>query len=243
MPTLGVKKPAAKKLAAPSKSTPARPAEDDDDAIEAARSKRSGPSANEGWEGGDTVGVDPDYIVQAKMEKGQRIVFRFLDNAPYANLRVHWVNRTGRRSFLCLQTSECPLCAVDAEVNSEHRFNIALLTPTDPALRSLSVSKSNFEEFKAWHLGERSGPLTKRFYARTRPKAQGGRFKNEIIKRASDINEDYDDSLHVPTDDELADLGRYTTEDVQREFPTMKELEAIAAEVTGNGDDDDDYDD
>jgi hypothetical protein len=255
MPTLAKNRPvqtkddldAAVAERAASTAPKRRPRDEDDDAdIETSRSRRSAAADDgddgdvaTGWGGADEVAVPSGFATNLKLEKGETAVFKFLDDAPYANLKVHWIERKGKRSFICTQKKDCPLCALGdlAETQSEHRFNIALFTDAEPVLRSMNVSYGHAQEFKEYHTGP-GGPLTKRIYTRTRPKGPGGRYKHSFFRHAEDVLEEHP-KLHVPTQaelDALVEEGLFTQSTARKERSSMEELEKIAAELSGDSD-------
>jgi hypothetical protein len=264
MPTLAKKRPITPEEEP--KSVPnRRPARDDDDDIETTRSRRpaaaddgdDGDIGAEGWGGADEVAVPSGFANNLKLEKGETAVFKFLEDWPYVNVKVHWVQRTGKRSFLCIGDG-CPLCALGdiAETQSEHRFNIALLVPKEaPKLRSLNVSYGHAKEFQEFHDGP-GGPLQKRYYTRTRPKGAGGRYKHSFFRHAEDVLEEHP-KLHVPSVEEIEELwptievvvdgkkkvtreGLFRKSTARKERSSIEELEKIAAELSGDKDYDDD---
>jgi hypothetical protein len=254
MPTLAKKRPAQTEdaVAEAPKRRPARD-EDDDDDIETTRFRRPRTEddgdesvgtesvGTEGWGGADQVAVPSGFAANLKLEKGETAVFKFLEDKPYINLRVHWLpqGRPGKRSYLCTGKKDCPLCPLGdlAEAQSEHRFNIALFTEDAPLLRSLNVSYGHANEFKEYNTGP-GGPLPKRIYTRTRPKGPGGRFKHKQLRYAEDVTEDFP-RLHVPTQAELDAIieeGLFTPATARKERTSFAELEKIAADLSGDSD-------
>jgi hypothetical protein len=102
------------------------------------------------------------------------------------------------------------------------------------------VKSRRYEEVKAYNKAA-TGPLPKKWYAlsRTGSTKNDTRYKLELIRNKADIAEDYP-ALHIPTIEELEALEIYTSEEVDAERPSMKELREVAADVLGGGYDDDD---
>ena len=55
---------------------------------------------------------------QLKLKDGEEVVIRFLEDQPYASLRIHWLDRKGKRSYPCpgdpkkeVEANGCPFCA------------------------------------------------------------------------------------------------------------------------------------
>lgn len=242
---VAVKKAAATKVAAKPRS---RYDEDEDDDAKPIRpSKAEREVANHaatkgGWGHGDSQkesSFENRFTKNLSIKDGETAVFKFLEDAPFAAVKVHWVDKKGQRSYLCPETEDCPLCAADIKVDFEARFNVAVLTEAEPVLRSFVAKSRRYEEVKLYNKPP-TGPLTKKWYSysRTGTKMQDTRYKFDLIRRSSDIEEDFPD-LRVPTSEEMEALELYTAEEVDAERPTMKDLREVAADVLGGGYDDD----
>jgi hypothetical protein len=255
MPTLPAKKAVAKKPAMPVKKLAARPPVDDDDDEAAparpvkklAAKKVSAVAA--GFDGAEGQKSDPNFPTAPKVKPGETFYYKHimalvngqLKDGPYAAVKVHWIDRKGKMSFLCPQSSDCPLCMIGDVPKFEARYNIAMLTEESPLLRTLNVGQQAHDAIRDFHTDKRTSPLSSKFYSRTRPDGKGARWKTEVFKRDGDLQDELEAlglKLHVPTDDEIAELGRWTAEDAEREI-NMKELQQIADEIAGDYDDDD----
>lgn len=268
-----IRKP-AKKAAAPAKKTAAkkaapRPRYDDDDEDEAPRRSRStgregrrsrdgdGPrgavrgSTKAGWREADEVFQGGDFANNLTLKDGEEVVIRFLEDQPYASMRIHWLEgRKGKRSYPCpgdrkkdTEHNGCPFCAYNLSYRSEARFNVALLTEEAPVVMSLTATPRNKKKIQGHH-ESKHGPLSRKFYFYRRT---GTKFDTEYSFEAArttrDIEEDYPD-LYIPTEEELAELLRFTTDQANKEFAPISEMRKIAAEiVSGDDGEDDDEDD
>lgn len=237
------KKVVAKKVAA---KAPKRVEEDE---APAPRKKSAAGSrrgvATEGWGGADEVGSGGDYIKNldfkneaASQSDGTKwFVIKFLEDKPYANVRIHWISeRKGKRSFVCYGDG-CPLCDVGADVKAEYRFNVAMLSEEDAKVRSWNAGWKIYNKIKAAASAPLTKPLTKHFFLASRTGKNWNEMEYSIDKvTANDLAEAYED-LHVPTASEIAALTPYTLDgDVSKEYSTLEELEEIAVElVEGEG--------
>lgn len=238
------KKAPAKKLAA-KKSAAKRPSRVEEDEAPTAMKGASKKSAalrrgvvTEGWDGANEMGTGGDFIKSldfkndaAKSGDTLWFILRFLQNAPYANVKIHWVSeRKGKKSFVCIG-EDCPLCDVGLDSKAEFRFNVAVFTDAEPILRSWSAGWKIQKKIKSLGDSPLTKPLPRRIYLATRT----GKTFNEIqydIQRINDdeIAEAYPD-IYVPSAEEIAELTPYTKEDVEKEYSTVEELEEIAAEI------------
>lgn len=231
------KKVLSKKAAAQRKGPPRRTDDDDDDDAEGRdRGPRVG-HVTEGWGGADEIGRSNEFIRNldwkndaAKAGDTLYFLLRFVETGPYANLRIHWLDRKGKRSFICVG-DDCPLCNAGHNPKGEYRFNVAVFTEEDPVVRSMNAGYRLYTKVKAKAEAPLTKPLPKRQYLVTR----SGRAWNEIsydLETISDddIAESYPD-VYVPTKDEVEALEPYTLDDVEKEYVSMEELEEMAVEL------------
>ena len=237
------KKVAAKKVA-PKKLAPRRV--DEDEAPTPTKKKAAAPSAptgsrkgvvTSGWDGAKGMGGSGDFIKALDFKNeadrlGDTLYFvgKFIDDEPYANVKIHWTDRKGKRSFVCIG-DDCPLCDIGADVKTEMRFNFAVFTDDAPKLRSWAAGWKIFKKIEQYSIAPLTKPLSKRYYLATRT----GKTFNEIAYdlqkvTADEIAEGYPD-IYVPTAEEIAELGSYSLDDVVKEYSTMEELEEVAAEI------------
>lgn len=266
------KKTAAKKAALPTKkAAPSRPVYDDDDdtpprrgsggtaaRANAARSERRRArddeedlpgaqrgSAQAGWNAADQVFKGGEFANNLTLKDGEEVVMRFLEDQPYASMRIHWLDRKGKRSYPCpgdvkkdTSNNGCPFCAYNISYKAEARFNVAVLTEADPNVMSLTATPRNKKKIAAHH-ESKHGPLSRKYYFYRRT---GTRFETEYsfepARTVNDVREDYPD-LYIPTEDELAELVLYTTEQANKEFAPIAEMRKIAHEIVSGEEDDD----
>ncbi len=265
----------AKKTAAPAKKAAARPRYDDDDDDDAeapprserrrarenggreggakksaangaaAAAARSG-TAKAGWREADEVFQGGEFANNLTMKDGEEIVIRFLEDQPYASLRIHWLDRKGKRSYPCpgdrkkdSANNGCPLCAYNISYKSESRFNVAVLTDEDPVVKSLTATPRTKKRIQS-HADSKHGPLSRKyyFYRRTGTKFDT-EYTFEVARTVNDVKEDYP-GVYIPTEEELAELVLFTTEQANKEFAPLSEMRKVAAEIVSGEDEDDD---
>lgn len=261
-----VKKAAAKKVAAPAKkAAPARPRYDEDEDETPRRARGTGRgarrardngdddapgaargSAKAGWREADEVFQGGDFANNLTLKDGQEVVIRFLDDQPYASMRIHWLERKGKRSYPCpgdrkldVSKNGCPFCAYNISYKSESRFNVAVLTEADPIVMSLTATPRNKKKIQGHH-ESKHGPLSRKFYFYRRT---GTKFDTEYAfepaRTVKDVQEDYPD-LYIPTEEELDELQRFTTEQANKEFAPIAEMRKIAHEIVSGEEEDED---
>ena len=241
---LSLKKPAAKAT----KKLGARPPVDDDGngnrptKLSAARGtgrvpRKPGASDlnKKGW--GEEIDRN-EFIRGFRPKADSETVLKFLDPLPYANVLVHWVDekdRTGRRSFPCLgDEGECPLCAIGLTPDAEHRFNIIVLSETEPVHHSYNPPKSVYGKIKAFAQSPRTKPLPRRYYLLQREGSTmtNTRYDLSDYRRDEDIVDDYPD-YYIPSQEEIDAIPKFTHEDFEKEIVSFEVLEQVARELTG----------
>jgi hypothetical protein len=187
-------------------------------------------------------GVDRDDLVRGYRPKADSdTVLKFLDPLPYVNAAIHWLDEkdrpVGRRSFPCLGETEegnCPLCDLGDVPNGEHRFNIIVLSETEPVHYSYTPSKTIYNKIKAFATSPRTKPLPRRYYLLNREGSTKTNTRYELTdyRRDEDIKDDYPD-FYIPSQEEIDRIEKFTADDFEREVATYEELLAVAQEITG----------
>lgn len=220
--------------------------DDDDDGdgavSEAAPKGVAGARVTSGWGGAKKLRQESaTWAPTLQLKAGESVVIRFLEDEPYANVSTHWIDRTGRKSFICIGKA-CPLCARGDRPRTTYNFNVAQLTDGEPLGMTLEAKARVFSQIEEKAKDPKTAPLSKLFYtfSRTGSKKDDTVYTLERIRRASDIAEEFPD-LHVPSADELEAVKRYTKEDALAGAMPKHKLEEVAAELDGPslGDDDD----
>lgn len=189
-----------------------------------------------GWTAGQKV-MDSasDYAQVLKLESNIQII-KFLEDAPYANYRRHWLDRmtqqgVKKRAYTCLETvgKNCPLCAIADRPQAVSAFNVALIGDDGQVLlKTWDVGARLFNVLKAFANDPKVGPLTKGYFAVNKTGAKQNTQMNVIPVRATALEEDYD--ITPPTEAELKSVGRYDASIIQ--IPKKTELEEIAQEIS-----------
>lgn len=192
-----------------------------------------------GW--GEDVDMD-GFVRGFRPKADSETVLKFLDPLPYANVLIHWLDEKdrpqGRRSFPCLgdgsDTEACPLCALGDAPNGEHRFNILILSDTEPVHYSFTPSKTIYNKIKAFATSPRTKPLPRRYYLLTREGSTRTNTRYELTdyRRDEDITDDYPD-YYIPSQEEIDAIEKFSQEDFEREVVDYDELLAVAREITG----------
>ena len=174
-------------------------------------------------------------------------VIKFLQDAPYASLRRHWVDRTlvddngkamkTRRPYTCLLSwdkdakgnpSVCPLCEVGDKASATSCFNIATCDEKGYVERkSWDVGPRLFNVLKAYANDPKVQPLSRGFFLVSKTGKMGTVQYNVVPVKASALAEDYD--TKVPEAEDLEALDLY--DETIIEIPTVKALRELAQEL------------
>jgi len=238
------KQAAPAKKAAAKKVAPRRVDDDDDEPTPAKKTSATKATpgrkgvVTSGWDGAKGMGGSGDFIKALDFKNeadrmGETLYFvgKFIDDEPFANVKIHWTDRKGgKKSFVCIG-EDCPLCNIGADVKTEMRFNFAWFTDSEPKLRAWAAGWKIFKKIEQYSIAPLTKPLSKRYYIASRTGKQFNEIAYDLQKvTEEEINEGYPD-IYVPTTEEIEELGRYTKDDVVKEYSTLEELEEIAAEI------------
>lgn len=179
-----------------------------------------------------TTSSDGDYAKRLKVTEDIQII-KFIEDAPYARYRQHWVERKGQMSFTCIADGEsgvtCPLCEAGNRPSWRFNFNVVLLTPgEDPVLRSYEVGARVIDSLKNFNDHPAMGPLSKHYWTVSRSGKGATTSTNHQMVRESDLPEW---NLEALTKDDLNHFsGNAYTDDIIR-TPSRKTLVEIALEI------------
>jgi hypothetical protein len=207
-------------VSSPSQSTD----DDDEDDLPPAKVRKV---VRSGWAGVEqTKVVDSAYASRLTVTDDPQII-KFIEDAPFASWRQHWIERTGQKSFVCLG-EDCPLCNAGNKPSSRFAFNIALLAEgEEPVLKSFEIGPRVIDQLKNFNNNERTGPLGKHYWAVSKTGKGTTTVTNLQLVRERDL-EEY--GLSAITEEGFASLlsEKYTNEIIA--IPKRKDLVRIADE-------------
>jgi hypothetical protein len=186
-----------------------------------------------GWGSSErTSGESGEYAKRLKVTNEIQII-KFLDDAPYARYRQHWVERKGQMSFTCIADYEagvtCPLCEAGNRPSWRFNFNVVLLTQgEEPVLRSYEVGARVIDQLKNFNDHPAMGPLYKHYWTVSRSGKGATTSTNHQMVRESDLA---DWGLAPLTKDALNTFSENAyTDDIIR-IPSRSTLAGIAMEI------------
>lgn len=202
--------------------------EDTDSSAPTPRVVKSGWGSSERFVGGG----DSDFAKRLKVTNEIQII-KFLDDAPYARYRQHWVERKGQMSFTCIADFEsgttCPLCEAGSRPSWRFNFNVVLMTPgEEPVVRSYEVGARVIDQLKNFNEHPAMGPLYKHYWTASKSGKGATTSTNHQMVREDDLS---DWGLKPLTKEQLKSLSEQAyTEDIIR-TPSRKTLASIALEI------------
>lgn len=201
---------------------------DDDDTPAPRKVVRSGWGSSDRTSGGS----GDEFAKRLKVTEDIQII-KFLDDAPYARYRQHWVERKGQMSFTCIADIEtgttCPLCEAGNRPSWRFNFNVILMTPgEEPVLRSYEVGARVIDQLKNFNDHPAMGPLPKHYWTVSRSGKGATTSTNHQMVRASDLA---DWNLAELTGAELKHFASVAYTDEIIRTPSRKTLASIALEI------------
>jgi hypothetical protein len=179
---------------------------------------KHGTTVQSGWDMAAAVLDKPagDYPTDFRFSEATQLV-RFLEDDPFDVYAQHWIERDGKKSFVCLQTpridDDCPLCDIAGDTpRNKFAFNVVVLTEEgDAKVQILTAPPSFARQLRAMNMDPKMGPLSKHYWAISRhgsgPKTQ---YTLNRVK-ATDLAEEWDLDPEA-VEKSLQGLSLYTAE-------------------------------
>lgn len=130
---------------------------------------KHGTSVQAGWGAAEAKlnTTSGEYPTDFKFSDKPQLV-RFLEDGPFAVYQQHWIEREGKKSFVCLE-DECPLCIIAGDKpRGRFAFNVLVLSDETPTVKILTAPPTLARMLRAANEDERRGPLTKFYWAISR---------------------------------------------------------------------------
>ena len=188
-----------------------------------------------GWGAVDTLKQeDANYAVRLKTGNDP-VLIKFLQDAPYASWRQHWVNRPGQKSFVCregLDDRGCPLCDAGNRPRPLFAFNVLLLERgEEPALRSYEAGTRVIATLRNFNDDDRQGPLSKHYWAVSRSGTGPQTQYNHLLIKERDLSDEWSIVPLTPESLEQAESKAYDA-DIMR-VPAYEDMVALVNEDVG----------
>ena len=188
-----------------------------------------------GWGAVDTLKrEDANYAVRLKTGNDP-VLIKFLQDAPYASWRQHWVNRPGQKSFVCregLDDRGCPLCDAGNRPRPLFAFNVLLLERgEESALRSYEAGTRVIATLRNFNEDDRQGPLSKHYWAVSRSGTGPQTQYNHLLIKERDLSDEWSIVPLTTESLEQAEAKAYDA-DIMR-VPSYDDMVALVNEDVG----------
>ena len=191
-----------------------------------------------GWKGAkQTRDESSDFAPTLKFESGETVVIRFLEDEPYASYHQHWVERQGKRSFVCPEdrndpkSPRCPLCDVGAERRAQYSFNVVVLEgDSRPVIKSWDVGVRLLKKLETINADKKIGPLTATYFAVTKTGKGTQSDTTPVPVKERDLWDDYE--VEPLTEKEFDSLYRKRFDASIVQVPSMQTLRELAKDMT-----------
>jgi hypothetical protein len=173
-----------------------------EDTIEA--DPKHGTTVQAGWGAAKDVlksSSNSDYPTDFRFSDQAQLV-RFMQDEPFAVYESHWIEREGKKSFVCLG-DECPLCTIAGDKpRPKFAFNVISLSDGEPNVQIMTAPPSFARQLQAANDDPRRGPLTKYYWAISRTGTGNKTLFTLDRVRGTDLAEEWE--LDADSIDEFA---------------------------------------
>lgn len=186
-----------------------------------------------GWGSQDRSSNEGNEFAKRLKVTGDIQIIKFLDDAPYARYRQHWVERKGQMSFTCIANYDtgttCPLCEAGNRPSYRYNFNVVLMVAgEDPVLRSYEVGARVIDQLKNFNDHPAMGPLYKHYWTVSRSGKGATTSTNHQMVREADLS---DWGLAPLTKEQLNAFTERAYTDEIINIPSRAKLADVAMEI------------
>jgi hypothetical protein len=195
---------------------------------------KHGTTVQAGWDAADKM-LKPkregagDYPTDFKFSEQVQLV-RFLDNAPFMVYEMHWLEKEGKKSYVCIG-DDCPLCTmVGDKPRGKFAFNVLVLSDENPTVQILTAGPTLARQLRSANDDPKRGPLNKHYWSISRQGTGPQTTYTLQRERATDLAEEWGidpDDVAVLT----ANAVRYTTDSIY--VTPRAELVQVARQLVG----------
>lgn len=170
-----------------------------------------------GWEAALKASkTDKKFTNEFSFTEDAQLV-KFIGSEPFAVFGQHWVERAGKRSFVCLQDEPdgCPLCDKGDTPRTKVAFSVVNLSAEDPKVEMLLCSPTLTRILASLANDPKTGPLDRICYALSRT-GKGTKVAYQV----------------TPVSPRVLDEWSVTQEEIDRLVEPLEPLAASVISVT-----------
>lgn len=192
---------------------------------------RTHSSVASGWGSVEKFAAKDTKFTKDFNPEAEKVVMKFLDDAPYATIRQHWITAAPKqKSWLCIAEDEdCPLCDAGDNPSTIAKFNVVDFSDAEnPVLRTWSVYKKVSDIIKNFANDKKTAPINRSdlYFGVSRTGKKGSWSTNLEPIKERDLEADWD-VAPLNEDETDAFTKKCLTED-DIDLPDAKELREIA---------------
>lgn len=213
------------------------PVEDDEDGDEEetprARARKAEPSdapkASGGWGTYSKQKSESGDFPENLKITDEQVLIKFLEDEPFVVYKQHWIERTGKKSFTCLENG-CPLCDdLGDRPRLQVSFNVVDLS-SDPEIKIWTVGTRVAGQLKKFSQDKKTSPLSKEgLYWAVSKSGKGSDTTYSIVPtKERDLVEDWDIEPLSAAEVQEFEGNVYGPSVVQ--YQTKKQLREVADE-------------
>ena len=217
--------------------------DDEDDESTPAPMKSAASKIRGGWTESQKQHESTSSYAKSFRPEEKTQVIKFLQDAPYASYRRHWVdgvNDGGQkttRAYVCPLSFDdpCPLCEVGDKAQAVTSFNVALCGDDGQVLlRSWDMGVRIRNVVKSYSQDPKIAPITRNFFLASKTGTGTSTQYNLVPVRATSLEEDYD--IPVPDQAEVDRLELYGPDIITVEpIKKLRELAGNSPPTTTDG--------
>ncbi len=115
---------------------------DDDDADDDDDDEEELPELSGGWGAYEKNKSESSTFPAEQKLSAEPVLVKFLDTEPLVSYQQHWVERAGKKSFVCLKSSgssDCPLCDMGNARRTMNVFNLIVFEDDGTPINKILV--------------------------------------------------------------------------------------------------------
>lgn len=190
-----------------------------------------GTTVQSGWDSADALlrQDTSEFPTDYKFTDEPQLI-KFLEDGPFRVYEQHWIERTGKKSFVALAEDDPLSDLLGSKPRARFAFNVLALSGENQTVQILTAPPSFARQIRRAHEDERKGPLSKEFWEVSRM-GNGPTTQYTLnYVRGRDLQEEW--NLNLEAVNELVKKAVCFTPDVIKETP-REEMLKIAREVAG----------
>ena len=190
-----------------------------------------GTTVQSGWDSADALlrQDTTEFPTDFKFSEEPQLI-KFLEDGPFRVYEQHWIERTGKKSFVALETDDPFTDLLGSKPRARFAFNVIALSGDTHTVQILTAPPSFARQIRRAHEDERKGPLSKEFWEVSRM-GNGPTTQYTLnYVRGRDLEEEW--NLSLESVNAIIKDAVCFTPDVIKETP-REEMLKIAREVAG----------